>query len=349
MISYIKNYEAGKSKRHPVGMTVEWPDGDNNELFASPADWISPNGNGGYWENPPAADGSKVIINDTDHLSYPSGDEQWMWKSILRGLNPAFMDPYDCTGDPSPPGCDPNNPTWVSLRLNLGYALGYAERMNLVAMTPRGDLASSGYCLANPAASGAEYLVYLPPGATATAILDKLGSGRVATTYLPTDSRVTVDLSATPGELSVEWFNPSTGETIAGGTVVGGASRSFTAPFSGDAVLYLYQREPPVISSVAVHPLDTTAGFAWTTDRPATSQVQYGPSPTLGMSIPETSEYVTSHSVRISGLSPTTKYYYKVRSAEVGGLSAESEVASFTTLAAEDIEWLYLPVILKGP
>ncbi len=44
MIRYIRAYEATKGKRHPIGMTVEWPEGKNSELLASPADWISPNG-----------------------------------------------------------------------------------------------------------------------------------------------------------------------------------------------------------------------------------------------------------------------------------------------------------------
>ena len=50
---------------------------------------------------------------------------------------------------------------------------------------------------------------------------------------------LTVDLSATPGELSLEWFNPSSGETVYGGTIVGGASQTLTAPFFSDAVAYL--------------------------------------------------------------------------------------------------------------
>ncbi|MFN8487881.1 MAG: DUF6298 domain-containing protein [Caldilineaceae bacterium] len=241
IINYIKTYEAGKPKQHPVGMTVEWPSGNNAELFASPADWISPNADGGYFADPPPADGSKIILNDTDHLCYPCGDRQWMWKSVLRGLNPAFMDPYDCTGDPSPGNCQPNDPSWVNLRLNLGYAVNYANRLNLAATAPRADLASSGYCLANATAQGAEYLVYLPAGSTVTALLQSVGLHKHPSVYLLPDSTVTVDLSAAQGELNVEWLNPETGATIADHPTTGGAQRSFTAPFSGDAVLYLYQ------------------------------------------------------------------------------------------------------------
>ena len=94
MIHYVHSYEARKPYQHPVGMTVAWPEGSNAALLASPADWISPNATGGYKENPPAADGCKVILSDTDHLWGMGGTQAWVWKSFLRGLNPLFMDPY---------------------------------------------------------------------------------------------------------------------------------------------------------------------------------------------------------------------------------------------------------------
>lgn len=212
-IDYVKGYEAGKPKQHPVGMTVEWPGGNNGELLASNADWISPNGGANPLE-PPVADGSKVIIADTDHLCGICGNRQWVWKSFLRGENPIFMD----GNDGADYGWHPEDTQWNSLRANMGYTLSYARRINLALMTPRPDLCSTGYCLANPVASGAEYLVYLPAGGTAS-----------------------VNLSAAVGTLAVEWFNPGTGTAITGSSTTGGASRNFTAPFSGDAVLYIYQ------------------------------------------------------------------------------------------------------------
>ena len=97
MIDFIHDYEDGKPKQHPVGMTFQYKGGSNQTLFDSPADWISPNPEGGYRDNPPAADGSKVILTDTDHLWGIGGNQAWVWKSFLRGLNPIFMDPYDGT------------------------------------------------------------------------------------------------------------------------------------------------------------------------------------------------------------------------------------------------------------
>lgn len=218
MINVIKQYEEGKPKQHPVGMTVEYPDGDNRELFASPADWISPNSTDGYKDVPPVADGDKVIILDTDHLWGVGGDRKWAWKSFTRGHHLLYMDCFGGANNDCP-GWNPDDPTRLSILANLGYILTYANRINLAAMLPQPELSSTKWILANPAVNDAAYLTYLPEGGT-----------------------VTVDLSATPGELNSEWFNPETGAKTDGGVVTGGASRSFPAPFAGDAVLYLYSK-----------------------------------------------------------------------------------------------------------
>ena len=105
------------------------------------------------------------------------------------------------------------DPRWEPVRKSLGYTLTYANRMNLASMIPRGDLASTRYCLAN---SGVEYLVYLPDG-----------------------GKMNLDLSAASGTLAVEWFNPNVGEAVSAGTTTGGDNREFAAPFGGDAVLYI--------------------------------------------------------------------------------------------------------------
>jgi hypothetical protein len=231
MIRFIKTCEAAKPRQHPVGMTVQYPGGKNQALFDSPADWISPNDAGGYQADPPVADGRKVVLNDTDHSFYYIGlqkaglDAQraWVWKNFTRGHQALFMDPYL---DPTPWGVVGRNkpqdgkpdPYWEVLRLNMGYTRMYADRINLAAMTPQPALASSGFCLANVAAKGAEFLVYLPRG-----------------------PEVTVDLSGAPGRFSVKWFNPAQGTVTRGEAIAGGAKRTLTAPFTGDAVLYMAQ------------------------------------------------------------------------------------------------------------
>ena len=176
-------------------------------------------------------DGRKVILHDTDHLCGICGDRAWVWMAFTRGLNPTFMDGYDGAGyGVGGAGFDFNNPTWVSLRSNLGYTRRFAERMKLAQMTPQNGLASTGYCLAHAATTDAAYLVYLPDG-----------------------NKVTVDLTAATGELMVEWFDPETGATRNGGSTTGGAKRTFSAPFANDAVLYIYQTSvtPTVTPTIA--------------------------------------------------------------------------------------------------
>jgi len=210
MITFIKDHEKKLQARHPVGMTFQFKGGSNDTLMKSPADWISPNQEGGYRDNPPPADGSKVIITDTDHLGGIWGNQAWVWKSFLRGLNPIFMDPYECkvlTGKFDPGWGEP-------VRKSMGYTLMFARRMDLINMIPSADLASSRYCLAN---KGKEYLVYLPEG-----------------------REVFIDLEDTVGPFQVEWFNPENGKIKKSKKIEGGSRLSLTSPFeTTDVLLYL--------------------------------------------------------------------------------------------------------------
>jgi len=210
VIDFIHRYERGKAKQHPVGMTFQYKGGSNRTLFESPADWISPNPEGGYRDDPPPADGSKVILSDTDHLWGIGGNPPWVWKSFLRGLNPLFMDPYD--GAVLTPG----GSKWDPVRRALGYTLQVARKVSLSAMTPQGQLASTGYCLANAAKEAGEYLVYLPKGGEAT-----------------------IDLSATPGPLTTEWLDPANGAWKAAPPTAGGGRVPLKCPLAGDALVWL--------------------------------------------------------------------------------------------------------------
>jgi hypothetical protein len=207
VVRTVQDYERTKPKQHAVGITGHGAE-RLASMLASPADWISPGRVDGYGEDPPAWEGKKVSLLDTDHIWGVGGNAAWVWKSFLRGHNPIFMDPYDGSvlGKPG-------DPRWEPVRRALGQTRRRAERMNLAALTPRGDLASSGYCLADPAKA---FLVYLPSGGS-----------------------VTVDVTAAPGELAIEWFDPDKDQTIAAGTVAGGARREFQAPFAGAALLRL--------------------------------------------------------------------------------------------------------------
>lgn len=212
MINFIKEYEKSLSKQHPVGMTFQYKGGKNQTLFNSPADWISPNPEGGYRENPPAGDGKKVVITDTDHLWGIGGNEQWVWKSFLRGLNPIFMDPYDgkvLSGRINPHLAE-------RIRRNLGYTAMMANRIDLTNMMPDTLVASTGYCLAN---DEQEYLVYLPEGDT-----------------------IFIDLAGTGIHYRSEWFDTGTGTFSDGPVVECGKKVSFISPLVDKPALLHIQR-----------------------------------------------------------------------------------------------------------
>jgi hypothetical protein len=212
VIDTVKRHEEEMGyDRHPMGMTMQFPVPEqtkvNEPLFNSPAEWISPGyddevfAGGGHpmapgspqsrWlEDPPAADGRKVVVTDTDHYAPGKGDALWAWKSFLRGHHPILMD-FGIIGgvNPPEPSAGPMPFTaFESARYAMGDTVRFANRMNLIEMAPRGDLSSTGYALANP---GEEYLV-LQPSATAAPFGVTLEPGRYSTEWFSIEERKTV-------------------------------------------------------------------------------------------------------------------------------------------------------------
>jgi hypothetical protein len=228
MITLIHSYEATKPLQHPVG--YPWlTGGSDGTLYASSADWVAPSAK----VSPATNQGNKAIVNDSDHSYYGMWNDSaqtnrnYLWENFTNGSSVVFMDPYEVywssgnrnlCQNPVNGVCSGVDPRWENFRDNLGYAVAYANKMDLAAMTPQGGLASTGWALANTAATGSEFLVYAPNGGS-----------------------FTVNLSNTTRALDVEWLNPSTGATTPAGTVNGGSStQSFTPPFGGDAVLHIW-------------------------------------------------------------------------------------------------------------
>jgi hypothetical protein len=239
VIALIHSYEAGKANQHPVGYpSLNVSGASDATLYNSNADWVAPKAlispSSSCGTGTPAC---KVNINDSDHSYYylnfldSSGNvlnqsvRNYVWENFTNGDQVLFMDPYEIhwtsgnrnvCASPVNGICSGPDTKYDNFRDNLGYTLNYANKTDLAKMTPQGSLCSTGFCLADNVASGAEYLVYAPNGGS-----------------------FTVNLSATTRVLNVEWFDPATGATTAAAAITGGSTKSFTAPFSGDAVLYI--------------------------------------------------------------------------------------------------------------
>jgi hypothetical protein len=234
MILTIRTYEKGKQYQHPVGYgTLEQP--TDPILYNSDADWVAP----WAWVSPTRSCGvgkpsCKVNVNDSDHSYFgmwndtPRKNRNYAWENFTNGNQVLFMDPYLvyyprqkrnlCLSPVRGIGTK-LDPRWENFRNNLGYLVRYARKLDLANVTPRGSLCSTRFCLAQTPSVGAEYLVYAPSGGPFTVDLSAMSSSR---------------------RLAVEWFDPATATTIPQGPIPAGSrSRSFTPPFSGDAVLYL--------------------------------------------------------------------------------------------------------------
>ncbi len=231
LIALTRNYEAGKPLQHPIGYGV-LEDNNDATIINSDADWIAPSAR----ISPTTSCGSghprcKVNINDSDHSYFgmwndsPRANQNYFWINFTNGNQTLFMDPYVvyyprekrnlCPAPHNGIGSGPDG-RWNNVRDTMGYIRGYADRMNLAAMTPQGKLSSTGHALASANSANPEFLFYAPSGGD-----------------------FTVNLSNSSGLFAVEWMNPATGVKSAGAKISGGATRTFHPPFDGDAVLYL--------------------------------------------------------------------------------------------------------------
>ncbi|HEX2782817.1 MAG TPA: LamG-like jellyroll fold domain-containing protein [Ilumatobacteraceae bacterium] len=334
-IDHIRAYEASKPFQHPVGygnMTNEV----DSKMINSNADWIAP----GTRVSTSANCGSgtpacKVIINDSDHSYFGMWNDtaqqnrNYVWDNFTNGSSVLFMDPYEvyypretrnlCVG-PVNGICSAPDSRWDNMRNNLGYTRLYADRMNLLAMTPQGSRSSTHNVLANTDPTASEYLVYSDGGGA-----------------------FTVNLSNTTRSLGVEWLNPATGVKTTAPSITGGASaQSFTPPFSGDAVLYVYDSSLGVADTQApTVPTGLTAAaasaaqvnLAWSASTDDRSVAGYRVVRN-GTQIAVT----TNTSYQDTSLTSQTSYTYTVAAFDAANnQSAASLPATATTTAADTV------------
>ncbi len=212
IISHIRTYESTKPKQHLIGMTKQYPSGEDATLDSSGADWVSYDtgkANAVHAANDPTS------MYDTDHTVGLTSDYKWIWSSLCQGHGGAwYMDEWDGALY----GTDRRGTAaYILIRNNLGYALALTNLLrNLLKMTPQAALSTTGYCLARDHATQAEYIVF------------QSGTGNF-----------NLNLTNATGTLNIRWLRCSNGSTSTG-TVSGGAIRTLTPPWTGEVVGYVF-------------------------------------------------------------------------------------------------------------
>ncbi|MES2216048.1 MAG: fibronectin type III domain-containing protein [Patescibacteria group bacterium] len=94
--------------------------------------------------------------------------------------------------------------------------------------------------------------------------------------------------------------------------------------------------KPSIAGLSATSITGTSATIVWTTDELATSRVDYGLDSRHSSSTPFEKNRVTAHSVQITDLTRSTKYYYRVQSEDAMGNLGLSSLQSFDTTSPPD-------------
>lgn len=123
----------------------------------------------------------------------------------------------------------------------------------------------------------------------------------------------------------------------------GGSPADVTATAGADCLA-------PVITNVfATNVTDSTATITWLTNENANSRVTYGTSIPPGTNKDDLTNYVTSHSLTLTGLTPCTTYYFSVTSADNYSNSAtDNNGGTYYTFTTGQRTYLFGPDNVEG-
>ena len=109
-------------------------------------------------------------------------------------------------------------------------------------------------------------------------------------------------------------------------------------------VALFHDTTPPQITNVVAVPISGgETKITWTTNEFATSAVLYGTKSGVYPYIVSDPLYTKQHEITLTGLTPGTRYYYKVRSTDRSGNTAYSAEYSFIVQIH-----VYLPLVLRN-
>jgi len=154
------------------------------------------------------------------------------------------------------------------------------------------------------------------------------GAGSVSPLSGEYEPSVQVTLTATPASgYTFDYWDGDASGSSATITIIMDSDKTVIAYFS------VVDIAAPVISGVGISNItETSAAITWTTDEPATSQIEYGKNTSYGLDSPSHEDLVTSHNVALGDLEPNTVYHYRVKTRDGSNNLATSTDYTFTTL-----------------
>ncbi|PYT22681.1 MAG: hypothetical protein DMG57_34495 [Acidobacteria bacterium] len=232
---------------------------------------------------------------------------------------------------------------WASIDLGANFSLGELQQNGIILTTDVFNYYNIWfYCneATNPADRPKLIVTYIPGAAgqppaisSFTATPTSITANQSATLAWTTSGATSIAI--TPGTFTSTAASGSTTVsptttttyTLTAGNSNGSATASATVTVSPAP-------QPPVISAIAASSTSSGATITWTTNTPSSSQVDYGPATPYTQSTTADPTLVTSHSVIISGLSSSTLYHFRVKSADASNTLGISGDNTFTTLGA---------------
>ncbi|MDP9050626.1 MAG: fibronectin type III domain-containing protein [Acidobacteriota bacterium] len=116
-------------------------------------------------------------------------------------------------------------------------------------------------------------------------------------------------------------------------TSANAASQSTTSP-NATVTTAVVTATPPYVGYVVAWGInDTSATITWSTDVPANARLAYGTTTALGQLSPLQAALTGSHGVILTGLNPSTTYYFVAQSTSANGAIGYSPVMTFNTTA----------------
>jgi len=255
-------------------------------------------------------------------LVFGAGTVQWVW-----GLDTH----HDTDADQGPTSPDVNiQQATVNLLADMG-AQPTTLQSGLVATAASTDTVAPTSRITAPTAGAS---IPVNTSVTISGTASDTGGGVVGGVEVSTDGGSTWHPASGTTSWTYTW-KPAFGGAFTLRSRAADDSGNLETPSTGVSVTVTGDTTPPTISSIATSSISSSSVVvSWTTNEPATSQVQYGTTTSYGSSTTADPTLVTSHSQTITGLNASTTYDLRVVSKDGAGNQATSGNVIVSTSAA---------------